>query len=545
MADLMQQSEFPPVIPGRGNCYKLLILVNESNVLTVTLEDEYYLEKYGDVERFEFDVQHADVIDMQSLVETMMSPQGRIIADARLSRLIVFDTPHNLEYIKGLLAALDVKIKPVIIPIQYVNADVVLTEVMDLLTLQGSASVDLRTNKLIVSDIAEGINRVLVYVEAVDVEVVTRTFELKYALIDDVETMLTNIMPEEMGIIQVDERMRQITVTTTPQKMTETVELIEILDKQSRQVHIKAYIMRANSDLLRNLGINWSQFAKTPDGEPVNISVQPTLGTGSEIIDIAITDYDFTALISLLLSDADTDVLSEPEITVTDGQSATFGVQTSVPYLSGSSVQYSSTGQTTGEDPTDPSRYYRYFPQRVQTARVGISLQVKPTINILGDVNMELSVEDSNFQSVDLPGVGSVPQVTAASINTSVLVASGSTVILGGLRGGRREDSVDKIPVLGDIPFIGRAFKSTAHKDSYQELMIFITPTVIGLESSKQADDLDKLRQQLQDRSEDIRRWPLTGLGKEPHQEPHQELPPVPRRGTIDEYDRETEVEQQ
>ena len=115
----------------------------------------------------------------------------------------------------------------------------------------------------------------------------------------------------------------------------------------------------------------------------------------------------------------------------------------------------------------------------------------------------------------------------------------------GGLRGGRREDSVDKIPILGDIPFIGRAFKSTEQRDSYQELMIFITPTVIGLESSRQADTLDEFRQQLQDRSEVIRRWPFTGLDKEPHKEPHQELPPVPRRGPVDEDNRETEVEQQ
>ena len=238
-------------------------------------------------------------------------------------------------------------------------------------------------------------------------------------------------------------------------------------------------------------------------------------------------------------------MLSEPEITVSDGLSATFGVTTLVPYLSGSSVQYSSQGQTSGADPTDPSRYYRYFPQRVQTAKVGISLQVKPTINLLGDVNMELGVEDSDFIKVDLPGVGGVPQIRSSNVSTSVLVASGSTVILGGLRGGRREDSVEKVPILGDIPFIGRAFKSTEQKDSYQELMIFITPTVIGLESSAVVDDLDEFRQQLQDRSEVIRRWPLTGLGKEPHKEPRQELEPVSRRGLVDEDDRETQDQQQ
>ena len=285
----------------------------ESNVLTVTLEREYYIDKYGDTEMFEYDVQHADVIDMQSTIETMMSPQGRIVADSRLSRLIVFDTASNLKYIKQLLTALDVKIQPVIIPLQHVSAFEVSTEILDLLTLQGTVLTDPRTNKLIVSDIPEGISRVLAYVEAVDVEVVTRTFELKYALFSDVQTMLNTVIPADMGIIQVDQRMRQISVTTTPQKMKETEEIIAMLDKRIRQVHIKAYILRVDSDLVRDLGINWWQLGKLPDGKPITVAVTPPLTpTPSGLIDIGnfgTDEFDFSAIINYLLTDSNTEVL--------------------------------------------------------------------------------------------------------------------------------------------------------------------------------------------------------------------------------------------
>jgi len=486
----------------------------ESNVLKVGLIDDYYLEKYGTVERAEFDVKHADVIDMQSTLESMLSPQGRIIANPRLSQLIVFDTKYNMRYITELLKLLDVKIEPVEITVQHVRADDLLDDVEYLLTAQGMAQVDMRTNKLIVSDIPEGINRVRAFIETVDVEVMMKTFEVKYAELEDVEDVLMDAIPEEMGRIQVDDRMREITVTSTPNKIAEAAELIEILDTKSRQVHIKAYIMRANSNLVRDLGIQWSQVAKMSDGKPLTFSVTPPLSGASEIVDIGAFgsgQYDFSALIQLLLSDDDTDVLSEPEISVIDGEQATFRVQTEVPYLSGSTMGYSDT-QAQGGGYIDP--YRRYFPQTVQWKSVGILLSVSPEISVTGDIELQLSIEDSNYNVTELPGVGNVPAVTVSSAQTSMIVGNGSTVILGGLRGGRREGSVNKVPILGDIPLVGRAFRTTHTKDQYQELLIFITPTVTALETAPRVAELDEFRKDFQKKEQQMRDWPLGKIKK-------------------------------
>jgi len=497
----------------------------ESNVLTVTLEDEYYMDKYGDIELFEYDVQHVDVIDMQSTIETMMSPQGRIIADSRLSRLIVFDTKHNLEYIKKLLKALDVEIKPVIIPLQYVSAFDVSSEIEGLLTLQGEVLANSRTNKLIVSDIPEGINRVRAYVEAVDVEVVTRTFELKYALFGDVQTMLNVVIPSDMGIIQVDQRMRQITVTTTPQKMKETEEIIAMLDKRIRQVHIKAYILRVNSNLVRDIGIQWRQLGKMPDGKPLTISVAPPI-SGTSAVEIGSDEYDFSAIINLLLTDSDTEVLSEPEISVIDGLSATFRVQTEVPYQSGS------TTVSTAVNPVTSTQ--------VSFKNVGVMLQVKPLISVTGDIQLDLTIEDSNFTLRPI-GDRDVPEVTVSSATSSMLVSDGSTVILGGLRGGTREDSVDKVPILGDIPLVGRVFRTTNATDRFQELLIFITPTVTALETSTRVTELEQAREDLQKKVQETRDWPFGKIK-------NTELPPLPpvsrREDTVEDSSTKNEGEQ-
>jgi len=485
----------------------------ESNVLAVTLEEEYYLDKYGDIERFEYDVQHADVIDMQNTIEAMMSPQGRIIADSRLSRLIVFDTKHNLEYIKQLLTALDLKIKPVIIPLKYVNADDVMTEIKYLLTAQGLVSADLRTNKLIVSDISEGINRVQTYVEAVDVEVVTRTFELKYALFGDVQSMLNVVIPEEMGIIQIDERMRQITVTTTPQKMKETEEIIAMLDKKARQVHIKAYILRANSTLIRDLGIQWSQVAKMSDGKPLTLSFTPPVGGASEMIGIGAFgtgEYDFSAIINMLLSDGDTEVLSEPEISVIDGGNATFRVQDELPYVSGSTTVTGASGLPVTS-------------QTISWRNTGVKLSVTPVISVTGDIQLDLTIEDSDIITVPtgVPAAAGVPAATVSSVETSMLVGNGSTVVLGGLRKSRHNDSVDKVPILGDIPLVGRAFTATMATSSYKELLIFITPTVTAMETSTRVAGLEQFREDLQRKGEEMRGWPFGKIKKS-------ELPSLP-----------------
>ncbi|MCD6288741.1 MAG: hypothetical protein J7M12_06455 [Candidatus Hydrogenedentes bacterium] len=616
-----------------------------SNIFHVMTQDEYYVNKYGKLERAEYTINHIDVTDMQSIVETVMSPLGRILVDQRQAKLIVYDTADNQKDIKELIEDLDVKIEPVVLPVTHINAEDAASAVTELLSVRGSIEInmqnnemiisdipeavkrirdrvklldiaieptvipvkyinvedassavtqllsargyvetnlpnnelivsdipeavrrikervalidteiepitiqikylradevadtvsallsargyiepDMRTNQLIVSDIPEALKRIRDRVTLIDVEMVTKTFDIKHALLEDVQDALTEIVPEESGTVAVDARMRRITVTSTPDKVAEVAETIDRLDQKSRQVHIKAYVIRADANLIRDLGIEWSQVVNVANSDDFyKFTVAPSISQTSNVLEYtnpnSIGGAWFRGSLNFLLSDANTKVLSEPEISVIDGERASFRVQTEVPFLSGTSVQYSSGGQPQGADITD---YYRYFPQQVMYKNVGILLDVLPKINIAGDIDLEINIEDSNFTNVQLPGVGNVPSVTVSSAQTKMVVQSQSTVVIGGLKSGRADDSVDKLPVLGDIPLIGGLFKTTHKKDNNQELIIFLTPTATNIgATSPKVETLDTFRQDMQDNRQNMKEWPFGKFKEQKQVEP-------------------------
>jgi type II secretory pathway component GspD/PulD (secretin) len=162
-------------------------------------------------------------------------------------------------------------------------------------------------------------------------------------------------------------------------------------------------------------------------------------------------------------------------------------------------------------------------------------LQVKPVISVTGDIQLDLTIEDSTFTLV-VVGLRRVPEVTVSSATSSMLVRDGATMILGGLRGGTREGSVDKVPIIGDIPLIGRAFRTTHTKDRLQELLIFITPTITMMGSSPRADELEQARENFQRRGQEAREWPLGKIRES-------ELPPLPPVSPREETDEDSATE--
>ena len=194
--------------------------------------------------------------------------------------------------------------------------------------------------------------------------------------------------------------------------------------------------------------------------------------------------------------------------------SATFRVQTEVPYESGS------TTVSTAVNPVTSTQ--------IAFKNVGVMLQVKPVISVTGDIQLDLTIEDSNFILRTLSD-RDVPEVTVSSATSSMIVSDGSTVILGGLRGGKREDTVDKVPIVGDIPLIGRAFRATQKRDRFQELLIFITPTVTTMESSPRVGELEQVREDMQMYGQEMREWPF---GEIRESEPPPLQPVSPREET-------------
>ncbi|QSX33517.1 type II secretion system secretin GspD [Shewanella avicenniae] len=195
----------------------------------------------------------------------------------------------------------------------------------------------------------------------------------------------------------------------------------------------------------------------TIDGDVTNLA--SALGNVSGAA-LGVVSGDFAALLQAVATDTNSNVLATPSITTLDNQEASFIVGDEVPVLTGS--QNSQNGNS------NPF-------QTVERKEVGVKLKVVPQINEGNAVKLNIEQEVSNVNgntSVD---------VTFATrrLTTTVMADSGQIVVLGGLINEEVQESVQKVPLLGDIPVIGQLFRSSNSRKTKRNLMIFIRPTIV------------------------------------------------------------------
>ena len=168
---------------------------------------------------------------------------------------------------------------------------------------------------------------------------------------------------------------------------------------------------------------------------------------------------DFGALIQAVSSDTNSNVLATPSITTLDNQEASFIVGDEVPIL---------TGSTASSNNSNPF-------QTVERKEVGVKLKVVPQINEGNAVKLTIEQEVSGVNG----NTGVDISFATRRLTTTVMADSGQIVVLGGLINEEVQESVQKVPFLGDIPILGHLFKSSSSKKTKKNLMIFIKPTII------------------------------------------------------------------
>jgi general secretion pathway protein D len=182
--------------------------------------------------------------------------------------------------------------------------------------------------------------------------------------------------------------------------------------------------------------------------------------SGVEGAAVSIVSGNWTALLSAVSTDSNSNILSSPSITVMDNSEASFIVGEEVPVL---------TGSTSSANNSNPY-------QTVDRKEVGIKLKVTPQINEGDSVLLNLEQEVSNVLAAD----GAVDvRFSKRQLKTAVMVKDGQMLVLGGLIDERTQESDSKVPFLGDIPLLGYLFRSTSTKVEKRNLMVFIKPTII------------------------------------------------------------------
>jgi type IV pilus assembly protein PilQ len=301
----------------------------------------------------------------------------------------------------------------------------------------------------------------------------TIVFAISYASVDDMKGYLSDIKSDRGSIIA-DSRNKQLIVRDVTAVIEQMKEMISQIDKPERQVMIEARIVEANTNFSRQLGVQWGfDYKQANDVTTKSLAVDevktglggafslaPAIGTAGLGTSIAIAALEDQINIDLRLAALENSgegkIVSTPRITTLNGETAVISQGTKIPFT------------TVSDAGTD-----------VTFENAELKLQVTPEINPDGSILMDIDVSNSAVGTVVQTAVGDSVSIDEKKAQTKALVRDGQTTVIGGIFIEDERDASSGVPVLKDIPGLGRLFKSTTKTRERRELLIFITPRIV------------------------------------------------------------------
>ena len=286
------------------------------------------------------------------------------------------------------------------------------------------------------------------------------------------------------ALIEIDPETRSLIIITDEETNVHIDQVIKQLDRPKPQVLIKVVFVEVThrDDLdvgiesVLNLGTKGTRepgFGTPP--VPNEISTLfgiPAQGTGG-LYNLQLLDNDFSIAARAMATAGNFEVLSRPSILARNNQEAIITVGQEVPFIR--NTQISNTGQQINT---------------VEYEDIGIILRVTPFITSDGLVEMIVAPEISTItdETIQISAGVEAPVFAKRSADTVVVTGNGKTVVIGGLMERNKRDTVRKVPLLGDIPVLGWAFRRKIKEDTKTELLIFLTPYVVN-----QPEELEQL----------------------------------------------------
>lgn len=297
----------------------------------------------------------------------------------------------------------------------------------------------------------------------------TQVLRIRYARAEQLLTHLSSgqSLLSKRGEVWVDERLNALVVSDVPDRVDSVSRLVSRLDVPLKQVAIEARIVTASDTLNHQLGIQWradlsnldTLTGETSAASDINRLVATTaLAVAAPASTLALgilrpgTAID--AELSLLAEQGKARVLAKPKILTLDQSPASIESGVQIPYQETSRSGATSTA----------------FRDAV------LSLHVLPQITPDQNIMMQLKVKQDTVGQI----FNGVPSINTNEIQTRVLVGNGETVVLGGILQEDANDAERKTPMLGDLPMIGRVFRRRITRQDQQELLVFVTPTLVS-----------------------------------------------------------------
>lgn len=455
-------------------------------------------------------LQNSDAAQLVNILTPLMDRRiGVITHYAPTNLLILTDWGTNLERLASLVERIDQVSSDnlSLITLEHASASEMEQLLTQLLRREGRGGQppqimsDSRLNSLLVrADKAtrKEIQRLVTELDQpVERSATTQVFYLRHAKAAEMATLLQAMAGEEAAaktetakanrktLVQAHESTNALVVAGNPDQLREMRLLVDQLDIRRAQVLVEAIIVEISDSQARDLGVQWLMVDQTSGSIPLMTGNFGPKGVGSigsgaatggtdgalgalaklegitaGVGRISKSGISFGVLLNALQSNTNFNILSTPSILTLDNAEASILVGQEVPFV---------TGSTAGDNNSNPFT-------TIQRKEVGVRLQITPQINDGNSVRLEILQEVSNIED----------SVTASDIitnkreiRTTVMADNNDIIVLGGLIREDEKETVRKVPLLGDIPFLGALFRSTSVSREKRNLMVFIKPQIL------------------------------------------------------------------
>ena len=452
--------------------------------------------------------------DIVNAVKPLVGVRAYIAALNNDVEILISDNKDNVERIKEIVLKLDSDLDTTISEYNLLNMSSI-----DALRILNSLKSDTNTrfdkigvatfqgaNKLIFSGPREIVTKAKLLLAKLDSDNTTsdntKVIYLNYSKAEDILRILSDLsgsFGQEQNtdfktVITSHEETNSIIIRSNPQIIKTLIDIVSQLDIRRPQVLVEAIIVEISESKAKSLGVDtvfssnsdvnapvaFTRFPSTtsPDLLGLIASSDDSTGIGTSaaagasvlnsrgliagVGNIVDGNDNFALLLNLLKEDQDSNILSTPSGVALDNEEATLLVGQVIPIT---------TGESLGANNLTPFR-------TTSREEIGIKLEFKPQINESDSVALYIKVEVSSIAGAQLANSSDLI-TNKREIQSTVLADDKEIIVLGGLINEEVEESINKVPILGDIPILGRLFRSSAESIEKRNLMVFLRPTIL------------------------------------------------------------------
>jgi general secretion pathway protein D len=455
---------------------------------------------------------YAEATDISQIIQPLLATGAQMATYSKTNSIVITDTSSNIHHIAKIIQNLDVQEQITVFSLNYASAQAISEQITSIVEKSRTVSSpvgrnrstpqtntgmkilpDVRTNSLIVVANAQDTETIERLIMQLDVERPESANNVHVVYLENAQAKeaaasltaaLTNlritgaIEANQQVQVTADDGTNSLIITASAQDFKVIEEIIEKLDIVREQVLVEMLIMEVSEDSLTEIGIDWATldeavedsvrfFGATNFGPRVDFASGDLEGLAVGAWRADGSDVTIGGILHALEKESGVNILSTPHITTSNHSKAKIIVGENRPFVMESRI--------TESDPLTPTVIKTF-----EYKDVGISMEITPHISRGGLVRLEIDsefsklIEDVSTSSTDTPTTAKRQAQTVVSMN------SGSTIVIGGLMRDDKTTIVKKIPLIGDLPLVGGLFRFQKDQLQKTNLLIFITPHVMG-----------------------------------------------------------------